>query len=242
MLKLKESQNVFLKGGDEAVILLHSFTGTVRDVKALAEFLNEAGYTCYIPAYKGHGLSLEGLLAYTTNGWWEQVQDSYHYLKDSGYETIHVLGVSLGALMSLKLVETFDVKKCIAMSTPHNRTNKDIKRRLYHYGERINQIQGLDEDESKRQLALIDDYEDGARLFTSFIEDIMNHLDAVNIPISIKYGELDQRFYQDSAEKIYHDISSEHKELTAYKNATHLMTRSDDKEQIEQDILEFLKK
>ena len=57
------------------VILLHSFTGTVRDVKALAEFLNEAGYTCYIPAYKGHGLSLEGLLAYTTNDWWEQVQD-----------------------------------------------------------------------------------------------------------------------------------------------------------------------
>ncbi len=136
MLKLKESQNVFLEGGDEAVILLHSFTGTVRDVKALAEFLNEAGYTCYIPAYKGHGLSLKGLLAYTTNDWWEQVQESYHYLKDSGYENIHVLGVSLGALMSLKLVETLDVKKCIAMSTPHNRTNKDIKRRLYHYGER----------------------------------------------------------------------------------------------------------
>ena len=232
MLKLKESQNVFLKGGDEAVILLHSFTGTVRDVKALAEFLNEAGYTCYIPAYKGHGL----------NDWWKQVQDSYHYLKDSGYESIHVLGVSLGALMSLKLVETFDVKKCIAMSTPHNRTNKDIKRRLYHYGERINQIQGLDEEESKRQLALIDDYDEGAHIFTSFIEDIMNHLDAVKIPISIKYGELDQTFYQDSAERIYHDIASEHKELTAYKNATHLMTRSEDKEQIEKDILEFLKK
>ena len=106
IVEIERISKCILEGGDEAVILLHSFTGTVRDVKALAEFLNEAGYTCYIPAYKGHGLSLEGLLAYTTNDWWEQVQESYHYLKDSGYENIHVLGVSLGALMSLKLVET----------------------------------------------------------------------------------------------------------------------------------------
>lgn len=242
MLKLKESQNVFLEGGDEAVILLHSFTGTIRDVKALANFLNEAGYTCYIPAYKGHGLSVEGLLAYTTNDWWEQVRDSYHYLKDNGYQIIHVLGVSLGALMSLRLAENYDVKKCIAMSTPHNRTNKDIKRRLYHYGERINQIQGLDQDESHRQLTLIDSYDEGSRLFTSFIVDIMKHLKDIKIPISIMYGELDESFYKDSAEKIYHDISSERKGLTSYTNASHLMTRSADKERIERDILEFLNK
>ncbi|MDT3994113.1 YqiA/YcfP family alpha/beta fold hydrolase, partial [Mammaliicoccus fleurettii] len=162
MLKLKEARNVYLKGGSEAVLLLHSFTGTVRDVKELATSLNEVGYTCYIPAYKGHCLSVESLMKYNTDDWWQQAQDSYQFLVDEGYKDINVLGVSLGGLMSLRLAETCDIKKCLVMSVPNNRTSADIKRRLYSYGKRINQIQNLETEESERQLDLIDDYNEGA--------------------------------------------------------------------------------
>lgn len=46
MLKVKAPKHLFLEGGDEAVLLLHSFTGTVQDVKEVAEALHKEGYTC----------------------------------------------------------------------------------------------------------------------------------------------------------------------------------------------------
>lgn len=51
-MKVKSPQSIYLKGHrQQAVLLLHSFTGTVRDVKHLAQQLNEEGFTCYVPSY-----------------------------------------------------------------------------------------------------------------------------------------------------------------------------------------------
>ena len=62
-MKVKSPQSIYLKGHrQQAVLLLHSFTGTVRDVKHLAQQLNEEGFTCYVPSYPGHGLPLKNLL------------------------------------------------------------------------------------------------------------------------------------------------------------------------------------
>lgn len=126
------------------------------------------------------------------------------------------------------------------MSVPNNRTSADIKRRLYSYGNRINQIQYLEAEESERQLALIDDYNKGANVFTEFIENTMKDLKSIQIPISIMYGELDQITYQKSAEYIYKEVGTNNKLLTSYEKATHLMTRSDDKGKVEKDIIQFL--
>ena len=46
-MKVKSPQSIYLKGHrQQAVLLLHSFTGTVRDAKHLAQQLNEEGFTC----------------------------------------------------------------------------------------------------------------------------------------------------------------------------------------------------
>ena len=59
-MKIKAPQPIYLKGNrDQAILLLHSFTGTVRDVKHLATTLNDQGFTCYVPNYPGHGLPLD---------------------------------------------------------------------------------------------------------------------------------------------------------------------------------------
>lgn len=241
MLNLKESRHMYLKGEDRAVLLLHSFTGTTRDVKDLAYNLNKQGFTCYVPAYKGHGLSIEAFLDYQIDDWWNQVLKSYQFLIDEGYEEINVLGVSLGGLFSLKLSEEKDINKSVIMSAPNKKDNNNIKRRIKSYGERMNYIQNLDENESKRQIALIDTYDEGATKFCDYIEDIMTNLNKIQNPISIKYGERDQQSYKESAEYIYEHVSSNEKTLTAYPNSSHLMTRSEDKDEIEENILAFLK-
>lgn len=69
----------------------------------------------------------------------------------------------------------------------------------------------------------------------------MTNLNKIQNPISIKYGERDQQSYKESAEYIYEHVSSNEKTLTAYPNSLHLMTRSEDKDEIEENIIAFLK-
>lgn len=241
MLNLKEPRHMYLKGGEKGVLLLHSFTGTTRDVKDLAYNLNKQGFTCYVPAYKGHGLSVEAFIDYQIDDWWNQVLKSYQFLIDEGYEEINVLGVSLGGLFSLKLSEEKEINKSIIMSAPNNKDNNNIKKRIRSYGKRMNHIQNFDENESERQLSLIDSYDEGATKFCDYIEEIMTNLNKIQNPISIKYGGRDQQSYKESAEYIYEQVSSNEKFLTVYPNSSHLMTRSEDKDKLEENIIEFLK-
>ena len=45
-MKIKSPHPIYLEGSrKEAILLLHSFTGTVRDVKPLAKALNEENFT-----------------------------------------------------------------------------------------------------------------------------------------------------------------------------------------------------
>ena len=83
-MKVKSPRPINLKGHVKAVLLLHSFTGTIRDVKPLAQKLNQEGYTCYAPNYKGHGLPLDQFTQYTVHDWWNDVLNGYQYLKDEG--------------------------------------------------------------------------------------------------------------------------------------------------------------
>lgn len=74
------------KGGEKAVLLLHGFTGNTADVRMLGRYLNERGYTCHAPQYKGHGVPPEELVHFGPDDWWKDVQEGYQFLKDEGYE------------------------------------------------------------------------------------------------------------------------------------------------------------
>ena len=102
-MKVKSPRPINLKGTrKEAVLLLHSFTGTICDVKPLAQKLNQEGYTCYAPNYKGHGLPLDQFTQYTVHDWWNDVLNGYQYLKDEGYETIYATGI-IGRIIHIEI-------------------------------------------------------------------------------------------------------------------------------------------
>ena len=82
MMNIKSPSPLYLKGtNNQAILLLHSFTGTVKDVKHLATTLNEQGFTCYVPNYPGHGLPVTQFVAYNVEDWWHCVQEAYQFLK-----------------------------------------------------------------------------------------------------------------------------------------------------------------
>ncbi|MEZ2003360.1 carboxylesterase, partial [Staphylococcus aureus] len=80
-MRIKTPSPSYLKGTNgHAILLLHSFTGTNRDVKHLAAELNDQGFSCYAPNYPGHGLLLKDFMTYNVDDWWEEVEKAYQFL------------------------------------------------------------------------------------------------------------------------------------------------------------------
>lgn len=241
MINVKAPNSIFMEHheSNHAVLLLHSFTGTVRDVKLLANKLYKAGYTCYVPAYDGHGLLLEDLMQYDTDDWLKNAESGYHFLEEQGYEKISVCGVSLGGILSLKLAETKPVHSLVVMSTPFSKDDAGLVGRLEYYGQRMGELVGLTEEEIEKQLSMIENYHPYLQKFKVLVDEVMANLTYINAPIAVKYGEQDEPSYTVSANYIYEHIKHEDKEITGYPHSKHLMTHGEDCGDVEQDVIAF---
>ncbi|AID02957.1 carboxylesterase [Staphylococcus xylosus] len=240
-MNIKAPNPIFLEQhkAEKAILLLHSFTGTVRDVKLLATKLNKAGFTCYVPPYKGHGLMLDTLMDYDVDDWLNDAIEGYQFLQDKGYSKINVCGVSLGGILSLKLAEQHDINAIAVMSTPYRKSDAGLGGRLEDYGQRIGHLLGLDQVEIDTQLKQIHNYGPELQKFQLLVENVMSNLDRITAPIAIKYGERDDVSYKTSADYIYNQIQHEHKEVRGYKMSKHLMTHGEGHIEVEQDIIAF---
>ncbi|WP_107842127.1 alpha/beta hydrolase [Metasolibacillus meyeri] len=133
MRKIIQPKSIFLKGGEKAVLLLHSFTSNTVDVRKLGRFLNQENYTCFAPLYEGHGLSSEQLLLTDPSDWWKSVERGYQFLKNEGYQTIAVIGVSLGSIFALNAGQQLNVNGVVTMSVPYKRDIDTLKNRVLNY-------------------------------------------------------------------------------------------------------------
>lgn len=241
MLKVKAPKNLYLKGGERAVLLLHSFTGTIQDIKEVAEALNEEGFTCYAPCYTGHGLHVSEFVKYDIQDWWKDVEAAYHFLQAEGYQEIDVIGVSLGGIFSLKLAEQFDVGRVVGMSIPYEKREKGVIERLNTYGERLQHYILCTDDEQTEEMARIRDYETGAQRFEAFTDATMKELKNITAPTLLMYGGQDDPSYRESAFKVAEALTKvDDKEVVCFENAGHLMPRSEDKSAIIERIVDFL--
>lgn len=240
MLNVKPPKNLFYEGGDQAVLLLHSFTGTLNDVKEMAQTLNEEGFTCYVPCYRGHGLPVSEFVNYDIRDWWEDVEAAYAFLRGQGYQKIYVVGVSLGGIFSLKLAEQFDVEKVVVMSVPYHKSVEGVLSRLNTYGTRLQSYIHCSEEEQEEQMAYVPAYKNGAKHFEAFGHQTMNELNRVTAPILVMYGGLDEVSYKESAYQIEEKLCHvESKRVLCFKQSGHLMSRSKEQAIISEVIVNF---
>lgn len=78
---MKGAESIHLEGNDDAVLLIHGFTGSPFELKELAHRLNEGGYTVDVPRLPGHGTVIEDMLETRYQDWLRRVVDTYIDLK-----------------------------------------------------------------------------------------------------------------------------------------------------------------
>lgn len=97
---------IFLKGGKNAILLIHGITGTPSEMRYLAKCFNRAGYTVLCNTLPHHCASLKELKRTT----WQEIValciEDFKLLKKE-HEKVFVAGLSMGALVSMHIAFQF---------------------------------------------------------------------------------------------------------------------------------------
>ena len=101
VIKLLDGQPFDLPGGPDAALLLHGFTGTPFEVRAVADRLHAAGMRCLGPMMAGHGADARLLARTPRTEWLAGARDALRELK--GARRTFVVGCSMGALVACAL-------------------------------------------------------------------------------------------------------------------------------------------
>ncbi|MFD1708590.1 alpha/beta hydrolase [Siminovitchia sediminis] len=241
-MKIKTPEPFTFKAGERAVLLLHGFTGNTADVRMLGRFLEKNGYTCHAPLYKGHGVPPEELVKTGPDDWWKDVMDGYNCLKEEGYQEIAVAGLSLGGVFSLKLGYTVPVKGIVPMCAPtYIKDEEVLYQEVLQYAKEYKQFEGKSKDQIEQEMR---EFTDKPRhmldLLGELNADVKSQVDMIYAPLFVVQARHDQIVGPGSAEYIYEQAASNQKDIKWYEKSGHIITLDVEKEQLYEDILQFL--
>ncbi|MGP4077268.1 alpha/beta hydrolase [Halobacillus sp. K22] len=241
-MKIKQPQPFTFEEGERAVLLLHGFTGHSADVRMLGRFLQKHGYTSHGPIYRGHGKELEALIDARPEDWWADVKASLDHLRDLGYQKIAVAGLSLGGVLGLKLAYSEPIKGLVTMCSPMFFDNeKQLTQGFEAKARQYKQLEGKDQQTINEEVdELLNDSEEMFKQLGGFINEVHDEVDQIYTPTFVVQAEKDEMINKDSANYIYEHVESNHKDIKWYKNSGHVITMGKEKEQLHEDILEFL--
>ncbi|GAB3801177.1 alpha/beta hydrolase [Virgibacillus kimchii] len=241
-MKVKKPAPFTFEAGPRAVLLLHGYTGNSADVRMLGRYLEKKGYTSHAPIYRGHDQPPEVLMKATPEEWWEDVLEAYHHLEELGYKEIAVAGLSLGGVLGLKLAYSKKIKAVIPMCSPMFFDNQtQLTKGFQLYAKEYKQLEGKEKETIEKEVEeLMESSESGFSRLGSFIKSVKSEIDTIYTPTMVVQARKDEIINTESANYIYDHVETDHKKIQWYENAGHVITLSKEKDQLHEDIYEFL--
>lgn len=99
----------------EAILLIHGFTGNPSEMRPVGEALAAAGYAVHAPRLPGHGTNRADFYATDAADWLRRAYDARMELA-ARYETVHVLGHSMGGVIATAVASAFPTTKLILLA------------------------------------------------------------------------------------------------------------------------------
>ncbi|GHD56457.1 alpha/beta hydrolase [Jeongeupia chitinilytica] len=105
--------------GSVGILLVHGLGGTEADLGALRKALQRAGIETHTLTLPGHGGRPEDLYGIQAEDWVDTVVAHYRALS-ARYETLHLMGMCLGALLAIETAKRLDLRngRLVALAPP----------------------------------------------------------------------------------------------------------------------------
>ncbi len=224
----------------KAILVIHGFGGGVYDEEYLTNRLelikNYDVYTFTLPGHDGIKANM------TEEKWIEKTEEMIKFLINNKYKTIYVIGHSMGGVLATRLASKYkEIKKLVLLAAAF--------RYLEFKEEKLDVIKSI-----TKLPTLAKEYKDEfvsrlQRMPLSSLKEFMNTirhnedaLKKIYIKTLIIQGTSDNVVPQETADFIYDLIPTKEKEVLMCAGVNHDIFRSNKKEQITNEIIEFLKK
>lgn len=208
----------------------------------LGRYLNEKGYTCHAPQYKGHGVPPEELLSTGPEDWWKDVMDGYEFLKSEGYEQIAACGLSLGGVFSLKLGYTVPIKGIVPMCAPmYIKSEETMYEGVLEYARNYKKFEGKTAEQIDAEMEEFKKTPmNTLKALQDLIADVREHVDMIYSPTFVVQARHDHMINTDSANIIYNEVETDDKQLKWYEESGHAITLDKERETLHEDVYQFL--
>lgn len=237
-----------LGGGSHAVLFLHGWTSTPRELRFLAEKVASAGFHCVGPLLKGHGRGLPDLEGTRFADYLSEGEAAFDSLSAS-HGRVSVCGLSMGGLLGLFLAVRRPVANLILIAPflrPSGRTlglpNRWLAGRVPLAGNLAKYAPGpiRNPEAFKSHIAY---HAMPARSMISVVaagREIETKADRIRCPTLIIHSVHDTTSHFSGSQFLIGKMGSEDKTLVALNRSNHVVTLDFDRPRVEDSVVAWL--
>lgn len=226
-----------------AVLLLHAYTGSPMDVNMLARLLNRHGYNVLAPLFEGHREEdIFTFLKARPHQWQAQTRQWLEWLNQEGYDKISVFGLSMGGVFATWAMtqEEFNIVSGGVFNSPVVTKHPiNIERPFMHYAKLVYQDAGYDDFDQVSQ-EIVEKHREQIQSLETFKSDWLSDLSNIQQPFYIAQSGQDELINPDDAKNLVEALSQAKVYFHEYPNSTHVITVNRQRQEFEEDVLNFL--
>ncbi len=232
------------------VLLVHGYMAAPEEVRPLATYLHQHGYTVFTPRLRGHGTSPEDLALRTWEDWLQSVERGYLVLANS-CEDVVLGGFSVGAGLALLAATNmlYNVRAVFAINCAMR-----LRRRSARLAPAVvlwNKLADkLVKDDGRRHFVPNEPENphinyfrnpiSGVKELMELMDELSKRLDRVSVPALLIQSSDDPVVHPEGSKRIYEELGSQDKELIMFNSDRHGILRGDVSERVFARVLEFL--
>jgi carboxylesterase len=228
------------------VLLLHGFTSSVKTVSGLVPRLEAAGIPHRVPVLRGHGGVYTDLVGCTAQDWLDDAEAALHDLAKE-VDKVVVVGLSMGGLIAINLGIARPDLVCGVCTWAASLLFRDPLTPLASVMARF--VDTWPAPNAFNDLSLALESENYPRFPTdafvslrNFARDTGLRLRQLRVPICVLHSKADQIISPTSANLIYRDVSSTHREIHWFTRSGHEMGQDCEREAVFDVTLAFVEK
>jgi esterase/lipase len=223
-------------------LCIHGFTGAPTEIEPLVHYLkSNTDWILAVPTLPGHGESLE-LKGVQYKQWIDHAEKELEKLLHM-CDQVYVVGFSMGGMIASYLAVHYPVEKLVLLSAAAYYVNP--KQLFIDIGEMFRDLFHGRLYENELFLRYRRKWKEtpvaAAIQFRKLVYSIRPLIPQVSIPTFIAQGEVDGVVPPKTAQYLYNNICSSSKKLFFLKNSKHIICHSEEREELFQNILRFLK-
>jgi carboxylesterase len=234
-----------------ACLLIHGFTGTPKEMRWMGEYLNQKGCTCLGVRLAGHATIPEDMIASRWTDWTASVEDAYSLLKDLT-DSIFLIGLSMGGILSLLMSTRLKVNGVVAMSTPYKLPDDPRLRhiewisKIVAYMPKSDEVPGaswFDKDAWKEHVSYPENPVRSIGELNKLLGEMRATLPQINVPVMLIHSRDDKYVLPENMEMIYADLVNASEKTRLYiTGSSHVVTRDAARHQVFEAAAEFIQR